>query len=56
MSIAFFYTKVHSRVLRGGLSQLFDGVDAKQQRRLIVAVNNMEAAIDDPIACAKLAA
>lgn len=57
MKICMFYTKVHSRVIRGGLSQLFDGLDVQGgDRKLVSAMNQVEAAIDQHIEEAKLAA
>ena len=56
MKISVFYTKVYSRVLRGGLSQLFDGLDTQGDRKMVAAINNVETAIEEHIQCAKLAA
>lgn len=56
MKISVFYTKVYGRVLRGGLSQLFDGLDIHGDRKMIAAFNKVEAAIEEHAQCAKLAA
>lgn len=55
IKIALFYTKVNSRILRGGLSQLFDGLDTQGERKLLLAMNKVETAIEEHIQCAKLA-
>ena len=56
LRIALFFTKVHSRLLRGGLSQVFDPTDASASRPLNLALNRVEKLIDGQIQCAKIAA
>ncbi len=56
VKISLFYTKVYGRVIRGGLSELFDGLDTQGDRKMIAALHKVEAAIDEHIKCAKLAA
>ena len=56
LRLSLFFTKVHSRVLRGGLSQLFDQIDAGKNRPMVIALNKMEKAIDEHIQYAKIAA
>ena len=54
LRIALSFTKVHVRLLRGGLSQLFDPTDAS--RPLTVALKRVEKLIDGQIQCAKIGA
>lgn len=54
--ISLFYSKVESRILRGGLSQLFDGLDQNGHRKIVMAMKKVESAIDEHIQSAKLAA
>jgi hypothetical protein len=54
--VALFYTKVNARVLRPGLSQLFDGCPKAPNRPLAKAVKQLDAAFDILIDEAKLAA
>jgi len=56
LRIGLFFTKVHSRLLRGGLSQLFDPTDVSLSRPLAAAVNRVEKIIEGQIQCAKIAA
>ena len=56
MKISLFYTKVYGCVLRGGLSQLFDGLDLQGDRKMVAAMRKVETAIEEHIQCAKLAA
>jgi len=56
LRISLWYTKVHGRVLRGGLSQLFDNFKNSQERPLVWVFNKLERVIDDEIAQAKIAA
>ena len=54
--VALFYTKVNARVLRPGLSQLFDGCPKAPNRPLARAAKQLDAAFDTLINEAKLAA
>jgi len=54
--VALFFTKLNARVLRPGLSQLFDGCPKAPNRPLAQAVKRFDAAFDELIAEAKLAA
>jgi len=56
MKVSLFYAKVYGRVLRGGLSQLFDGLDFQGDRKMVAAIRKVETAIEEHIQCAKLAA
>ncbi|MCY4363064.1 MAG: hypothetical protein OXE42_12930, partial [Gammaproteobacteria bacterium] len=56
LRIGLFFTKVHSRLLRGGLSQLFDPTDVSLSRPFVAAVNRVEKIIEGQIQCAKIAA
>ena len=56
IQISLFYSKVHSRVLRDGLSQLFDGLDEAGERKMVAAMKKVEESIEEHIQCAKLAA
>jgi hypothetical protein len=56
LRITLFFTRVHSRLLRGGLSQLFDPTEVGQSRPLVAAVNRVEKLIEGHIQCAKIAA
>jgi hypothetical protein len=56
VQISLFYTKVHGRVLRGGLSQLFDDLDCECNRQLVMAMKKVDAAIEAHVETAKLAA
>ena len=55
-SVALFFTKPNARVLRPGLSQLLDGCPEAPNRPLAEAVKRLDAAFDELIAEAKLAA
>ena len=54
--VSFFFSKVHSRVIRGGMAQLFDGLDRTNVRPLVSAFKQLEKAIDTHIDTAKMAA
>lgn len=56
LRVALFFTKVHSRILRPGLSELNDGWPEAANRPLASAMLRVEKAIDDQIQEAKLAA
>ena len=56
IKVSLFYTKVYGRVLQSGLSQLFDGLDCKGERKMVSAFDNVEKAIEEHIQCAKIAA
>ena len=56
LRIGLFFTKVHSRLLRGGLSQLFDPTDLSPSRPLVAAVKRVENMIEKHSQCAKIAA
>ena len=56
LRIGLFFTKVHSRVLRSGLSELFDQSTVSTTRPLNLAIHRVEKIIDDHIDCAKIAA
>ena len=56
LRIGLFFSKVHSRVLRSGLSQLFDQSDVAMTRSLNLAILKVEKIIDAQIDDAKIAA
>lgn len=56
MKISLFFTKVHARVIRGGLAQINDGFPSAPNRQLACAMNRLNKAIDEHIQAAKLAA
>ena len=53
--VAFFFTKIHSRIFRPGLSQLFDGCPKSPNRTLTSAINKLDKAIESLFQQAKLA-
>jgi hypothetical protein len=54
--VALFFTKLNARLLRPGLSQLFDGCPKAPNRTLADAAKRLDAAFDTLITEAKLAA
>jgi hypothetical protein len=54
--VALFFTKLNARVVRPGLSQLFDGCPKAPNRPLAAAAKRLDVAFDNFIAEAKLAA
>jgi hypothetical protein len=54
--VALFFTKLNARVIRPGLSQLFDGCPKAPNRPLAAAAKRLDVAFDNFIAEAKLAA
>ena len=55
MRVALFFTKVHSRILRPGLSQLFDGCPKASNRPIATAMGRLQQALADLFDQAKLA-
>jgi hypothetical protein len=55
LRVALFFTKVHSRILRPGLSQLFDGCPKAPNRPIATAMNRLQQALADLFEQAKLA-
>ena len=55
LRVALFFTKVHSRILRPGLSQLFDGCPKAPNRPIATAMNRLQQAFADLFDQAKLA-
>ncbi|MEJ2108158.1 MAG: hypothetical protein P8X48_12670 [Acidiferrobacteraceae bacterium] len=55
LRVALFFTKVHSRILRPGLSQLFDGCHKAPNRPIATAMNRLQQAFADLFDQAKLA-
>jgi hypothetical protein len=55
LRVALFFTKVHSRILRPGLSQLFDGCPKAPNRPIATAMGRLQQAFADLFAQAKLA-
>jgi hypothetical protein len=55
LRVALFFTKVHSRILRPGLSQLFDGCPKAPNRPIATAMNRLQQAFADLFEQAKLA-
>ncbi|MFB1490625.1 MAG: hypothetical protein AADX96_12615, partial [Thiocapsa sp. C3-sup] len=55
LRVALFFTKVHSRILRPGLSQLFDGCPKAPNRPIATAMGRLQQALDDLLGQAKLA-
>ena len=53
--IAFFFTKIHSRIFRPGLSQLFNGCPKAPNRMITTAINKLDHAIASLFQQAKLA-
>ena len=53
--VAFFFTKIHSRIFRPGLSQLFDGCPKAPNRTITNAINKLDKAMDTLFQQAKLA-
>jgi hypothetical protein len=56
MRICLFMTKVHHRIIRPGCSQLIDGCPKAPNRPIASAMRQLERAMDQLIAEAKLAA
>jgi hypothetical protein len=54
--VALFFTKLHARLIRPGLSQLFDGCPKAPNRPLAKAIHGLDSAFEHFIAEAKLAA
>jgi hypothetical protein len=54
--VALFFTKLNARVLRPGLSQLFDGCPKAPDRPLAKAIQTLDRAFESLLADAKLAA
>jgi hypothetical protein len=54
--VALFYTKLNARLLRPGLSQLFDGCPKAPNRPVAKAIKELDTAFDQLISEAKLAA
>jgi hypothetical protein len=52
--VALFFTKVHSRILRPGLSQLFDGCPKAPNRPVATAMRRLDQALGDLFDQAKL--
>ena len=55
LRVALFFTKVHSRILRPGLSQLFHGCPKAPNRPIAAAMNRLQQAFADLFDQAKLA-
>ncbi|MBP6735225.1 MAG: hypothetical protein KAX51_12225 [Chromatiaceae bacterium] len=55
LRMALFFTKVHSRILRPGLSQLFDGCPKAPNRPIATAMDRLQQALADLFEQAKLA-
>jgi len=55
LRVALFFTKVHSRILRPGLSQLFDGCPKAPNRPIATAMGRLQQAFADLFEQAKLA-
>ena len=55
LRVALFFTKVHSRILRPGLSQLLDGCPKAPNRPIATAMRRLQQAFADLLAQAKLA-
>jgi Mn-dependent DtxR family transcriptional regulator len=55
LRVALFFTKVHSRILRPGLSQLFDGCLKAPNRTIATAMGRLHHALEDQFEQAKLA-
>ena len=55
LRVALFFTKVHSRILRPGLSQLFDGCPKAPNRPIATAMRRLQQAFADLFDQAKLA-
>lgn len=54
LRVALFFTKVHSRILRPGLSQLFDGCPKAPNRPIATAMGRLQQAFADLFDQAKL--
>ena len=55
LRVALFFTKVHSRILRPGLSQMFDGCPKAPNRPIATAMSRLQQAFADLFEQAKLA-
>jgi hypothetical protein len=55
LRVALFFTKVHSRILRPGLSQLFDGCPKAPTRPIAAAMARLQHTLKDLFEQAKLA-
>ncbi len=55
LRVALFFTKVHSRILRPGLSQVFDGCPKAPNRPIATAMGRLQHALEDLFEQAKLA-
>jgi hypothetical protein len=55
LRVALFFTKVHSRILRPGLSQMFDGCPKAPNRPIATAMGRLQHALEDLFEQAKLA-
>jgi hypothetical protein len=53
--VALFINKVHSHILRQGLSQLFDGCPKAPNRPIATAMSRLQQAVADLFYQAKLA-
>ena len=54
LRVALFFSKVHSRILRPGLSQLFDGCPKAPNRPIATAMGRLQQALADLFDQAKL--
>ena len=55
LRVALFFTKVHSRILRPGLSHVFDGCPKAPNRPIATAMGRLQQALSDLFEQAKLA-
>jgi predicted MarR family transcription regulator len=55
LRIALFFTKVHARILRPGISQLFDGCPKSRNRPVATAMRKLDQALETLLHQAKLA-
>jgi hypothetical protein len=53
--VALLFTKVHSRILHPGRSQLFDGCPKAPSRPIAKTIDKLDQALEDLLAQAKLA-
>ena len=54
--VCLFFTKINARVIRPGLSQLFDGCPKAPHRPLAAAINQLDRSCEQLFAEAKIAA
>lgn len=54
LKVCLFFTKVHARVFRSGLTQIADGLPERANRPITAAMNHLDKGIKQHIQAAKL--